>query len=225
MRLQNQILMQDTANDLSLVVKPKLSRPQQIVKRCLDLVIASIGLVLLSPIMLLVALAIKLESKGPVIYKQTRIGKDGREFTFYKFRSMYEGADKIRDQLQHLNEASGPIFKIKNDPRITRVGRIIRKTSLDELPQFFNVLKGDMSLVGPRPPLPCEVEQYTPYQRQRLAVLPGITCLWQISGRSNIDFDRWVELDLEYIRKQSLWLDLMILIKTIPAVIKGTGAH
>jgi len=217
--------MLDQSTDEKTQVKPRLTRPQRIIKRCIDVVFSSIALILLAPLLLLIAIAIKLDSKGPVIYKQTRIGKDGRKFTFYKFRSMYEGADKMRQQLEHLNEASGPIFKIKNDPRITRVGRFIRKTSLDELPQFFNVLKGEMSIVGPRPPLPCEVEKYTPYQRQRLSVVPGLTCLWQISGRSNIGFDRWVELDLEYIRKQSLWLDFVIILKTIPAVLKGTGAH
>ncbi|MDH7480980.1 MAG: sugar transferase [Armatimonadota bacterium] len=208
-----------------LEIQSPLSPLGQIIKRCLDVVISLIMLIILAPLMLLVALAIKLESEGPIIYKQTRVGKNGREFTFYKFRSMFRDADKRLAELRHLNEADGPIFKIKNDPRITKVGRIIRKTSIDELPQLINVLKGDMSLVGPRPPLPVEVAQYTARDRQRLNVIPGITCLWQISGRSNIGFDRWVELDLEYIRNQSLWLDLKILLLTIPAVIKGTGAH
>ncbi|MCL6520217.1 MAG: sugar transferase [Armatimonadetes bacterium] len=208
-----------------LEIQSPLSPLGQIIKRCLDVVISLMMLIILAPLMLLVALAIKLESEGPIIYKQTRVGKNGREFTFYKFRSMFRDADKRLAELRHLNEADGPIFKIKNDPRITKVGRIIRKTSIDELPQLFNVLKGDMSLVGPRPPLPVEVAQYTARDRQRLNVIPGITCLWQISGRSNIGFDRWVELDLEYIRNQSLWLDLKILLLTIPAVIKGTGAH
>ncbi|MDI6827503.1 MAG: sugar transferase [Armatimonadota bacterium] len=211
--------------DESLEVRSPLSPLEQKIKRLIDILVSSIMLVILSPLMLLVAIAIKLESEGPVIYKQTRVGKNGREFTFYKFRSMFRDADKRLAELMHLNEADGPIFKIKNDPRITKIGRIIRKTSIDELPQLVNVLKGDMSLVGPRPPLPNEVEQYSAHDRQRLNVTPGITCLWQVSGRSNIGFEQWVELDLEYIRNQSLWLDLKILLKTIPAVIKGTGAH
>jgi lipopolysaccharide/colanic/teichoic acid biosynthesis glycosyltransferase len=173
---------------------------------------------------ILIGIAIKVNSKGPILFKQMRVGKDGRKFILYKFRSMQEGAHEVRENLNHLNEAEGPIFKIKRDPRITKVGAFLRKTSLDELPQILNIFKGEMSLVGPRPPLPEEVEEYNDYQRGRLAVLPGLTCLWQVQGRSNLPFDRWVELDIEYIRNQSLWLDFKILLKTIPAVIKGTGA-
>ncbi len=196
-----------------------------VAKRAIDIVLSLFALIVLSPLMLLIALAVKLDSPGPAIFKQARIGKKGKPFTFYKFRSMHQNAEEIRASLMHLNEADGPVFKIKQDPRITRVGRILRKTSLDELPQFFNVLKGDMSLVGPRPPLPCEVERYTKYQRRRLSVTPGITCIWQISGRSDVTFDRWVEMDLEYIRNQSLLTDAIILLKTIPAVLLQRGAR
>lgn len=194
-------------------------------KRVADVIGASMLLLILGPFMLLTAAAIKLDSKGPALFKQDRIGKNGRRFTFYKFRSMFENAEQIRDALLHLNEADGPVFKIRNDPRVTRVGRFLRKTSLDELPQLINVLKGDMSLVGPRPPLPGEVERYTERQRRRLSVTPGITCVWQVSGRSDVAFDRWVEMDLDYIRNQSLWLDFVILMKTIPAVLFQRGAR
>jgi len=224
---QNQALAYKRRDQVEEVVwvEPRLTAFETIVKRCLDLIIASVAVIVLSPLMLFVALAIKLESRGPAVFKQARVGKDGREFTCYKFRSMYDGADGMRDGILHLNEVSGPVFKIRDDPRVTPVGRIIRRTSIDELLQFFNVLKGDMSVVGPRPPLPCEVAEYTEYHWQRLSVIPGITCLWQISGRSNIGFDRWVELDLEYIRNQSLWHDMAIIVKTVPAVVRGTGAH
>lgn len=195
------------------------------VKRAIDLGVSLIAMPLLIPLGLLVGLIIKLDSPGPVFYTQTRIGKNGKPFKFYKFRSMFRDADKMLDQLDHLNEAKGPIFKIRRDPRITRVGGFLRKTSLDELPQLINVIKGEMSLVGPRPPLPREVERYNDYQMGRLAVTPGLTCLWQIQGRSEVSFDEWVELDLEYIRRQSLWLDIKILLKTIPAVLKGRGAY
>ena len=227
MASQNQALAYKRRDQVEEVVwvEPRLTAFETIVKRCLDLIIASVAVIVLSPLMLFVALAIKLESRGPAVFKQARVGKDGREFTCYKFRSMYDGADGMRDGILHLNEVSGPVFKIRDDPRVTPVGRIIRRTSIDELLQFFNVLKGDMSVVGPRPPLPCEVAEYTEYHWQRLSVIPGITCLWQISGRSNIGFDRWVELDLEYIRNQSLWHDMAIIVKTVPAVVRGTGAH
>jgi lipopolysaccharide/colanic/teichoic acid biosynthesis glycosyltransferase len=194
-------------------------------KRLLDVLGAGLALILHAPLLLLAALAIKLESRGPVFYRSTRIGKNGRPFTFLKLRSMVDGADRVRHHVQHLNEAEGPIFKISNDPRVTRVGRFLRVTSIDEIPQFFNVLRGEMSLVGPRPPLPAEVAQYEPWQLHRLDVLPGITCLWQISGRSRIGFQEWMRLDLEYIRHQSLKLDLKILLRTIPAVLSREGAY
>jgi len=194
-------------------------------KRMLDVIGASLALVLTAPILVLAALAIKLESPGPVLYRSTRIGRGRRPFTFLKLRSMVHGADRHRQSLSHLNECDGPVFKISDDPRVTRVGRILRVTSIDEIPQFVNVLLGHMSLVGPRPPIPEEVAQYEPWQLHRLDVRPGITCLWQISGRSRIGFQEWMRLDLEYIRRQSLALDLMILLRTIPAVLSREGAY
>lgn len=194
-------------------------------KRMLDLVGACVAMLVLSPVMLLVALLVKLESRGPVLYRSTRIGKDGRPFEFLKFRSMVDGADRNRHTLSHLNEMDGPTFKISRDPRVTRVGRLLRVTSVDEIPQFLNVLRGEMSLVGPRPPIPEEVAQYEPWQCRRLDVRPGITCLWQISGRSTLSFKEWMRLDLEYIKHQSFWLDLRILLRTIPAVLSREGAY
>jgi len=195
------------------------------IKRIIDVCLASITLVILLPLMVAIAIVIKLDSKGPALFKQTRVGKSGRKFILYKFRSMLHNAEQIRDSLMHLNEADGPVFKIGRDPRITRTGSFIRKTSLDELPQLINVLRGDMSLVGPRPPLPCEVEKYSERQWRRLKVTPGVTCIWQVSGRSDVPFDRWVEMDIEYIRNQSLWLDFKILLKTIPTVLLQRGAR
>ncbi len=194
-------------------------------KRALDLVVASIALVFAAPVMLITAILIKLDSPGPVLFYQPRVGKWGKEFYCYKFRSMYIDAEERIKELRAQNEADGPIFKIKRDPRITRVGRIIRKLSIDELPQIFNVLKGEMSLVGPRPPLPREVAEYTYEQVGRLNAIPGITGLQQVSGRSDLDFKRWVELDLQYIEEQSLLKDIEILLRTIPAVIFGKGAY
>ena len=194
-------------------------------KRAIDLAGAGFGLLLSAPLMAVVALIIKLESRGPVFYRSTRIGRNGRPFTFLKFRSMVDGADRHRQHLTHLNECDGPVFKISRDPRVTRIGRFLRTTSLDEVPQFLNVMRGDMSLVGPRPPLPDEVAQYEPWQKRRLEVRPGITCLWQISGRSRIGFREWMRLDLEYIKHQSFWLDVRILVRTIPAVLSREGAY
>lgn len=205
-------------------VSSRLSGWQLAAKRAFDFTVSIAVSPLVVALGLITAVLIKVDSPGPVFFKQKRIGKQGKPFLLYKFRSMYKDADAIVEKLNDLNEADGPIFKIRKDPRITRVGAILRKISMDELPQFINVMKGEMSLVGPRPPLPREVDKYNDYQRGRLAVRPGLTCLWQVQGRSNIPFDRWVELDLEYIRCQSLWLDLKILFKTIPAVLKGTGA-
>ena len=195
------------------------------VKRLIDIVISAFLLVILSPIALITAIAIKIDSPGPVYFAQERVGLNKRKFRLYKFRTMFVGADKMQDELEVLNEASGPVFKIMNDPRITKIGSFLRKASIDELPQLFNVIKGDMSLVGPRP-LP--VRDYNGFdqdwQRRRFSVPPGITCLWQVNGRSNISFEKWMELDMEYIDKWSLWLDLKILTKTIPAVLQGSGA-
>jgi exopolysaccharide biosynthesis polyprenyl glycosylphosphotransferase len=193
-------------------------------KRLLDIVVSAGMLIVLSPFLLLIAVAIKLDSAGPVLYHWKVVGQGGRPFTGYKFRTMVVNADELKAELMAQNEMSGPVFKLKSDPRITRVGRFLRKFSLDELPQLWSVLKGDMSLVGPRPPLQSEYAEFTEYQKQKLAVKPGITCLWQISGRNEIrDFDDWVELDLEYIRNWSLWMDVKILLMTIPAIVGGTG--
>ena len=185
-------------------------------KRIIDIIGSLAGLIFLSPLFLIVAILIKLEDpKGKVFFSQERNGKYPGTFKMYKFRSMVHNAEELLEKLKDQNEQTGPVFKMKEDPRITRVGKFIRKTSIDELPQLFNVLRGDMSLVGPRPPIPREVEQYTTYQMQRLGVKPGLTCLWQVGGRNSVDFDGWVELDIEYIQKRSLWLDIKLIIKTV----------
>lgn len=189
-----------------------------------DRLASAIGLVLLSPIFIVAAILIKLDSKGPVFFKQERVGQNGRLFKMVKFRSMSANAEADKEKLQSQNEMSGPVFKISNDPRITRVGRFLRKASLDEFPQLINVLVGDMSLVGPRPPLPDEVAQYDNWQRRRLSVKPGITCTWQVSGRNNIDFEQWMKMDLDYIDKWSIAQDAKLLLKTMPAVIFQKGA-
>jgi lipopolysaccharide/colanic/teichoic acid biosynthesis glycosyltransferase len=204
---------------------PTKNVPYSIVKRFFDLVIAFAILIPFSPIMIIAAVLVKLTSKGPIIFRQVRVGRGGRYFWCYKFRSMCADAEAKKQTLMHLNEASGPVFKIKRDPRITPVGAVLRKFSIDELPQLFNVIKGDMSIVGPRPPLPSEVALYTAHDRGRLAVRPGLTCTWQVGGRSNVSFDRWVELDLEYIATMSFVNDVKLVLKTIPAVLKGSGAH
>jgi exopolysaccharide biosynthesis polyprenyl glycosylphosphotransferase len=193
-------------------------------KRLMDVVLSAVGLVLLSPLLIAVALAIRFTSPGPVFFAQERVGMNKRLFRLYKFRSMYVDAEKRKRELEHLNEMDGPVFKIKNDPRITPVGRFIRKTSIDELPQLVNVLRGQMSLVGPRPPLLSEVDRYDWLYRRRLSIKPGITCLWQISGRNEITFKQWMEMDKQYIDNWSLWLDIKILAKTIPAVLFSKGA-
>jgi exopolysaccharide biosynthesis polyprenyl glycosylphosphotransferase len=185
----------------------------------------SLGLIVIfAPVFLLITLLVRLDSPGPIIYRQVRCGWNGRRFTFYKFRSMVQRAAERQSDLAPYNEMNGPVFKMKRDPRVTRVGRFLRKTSLDELPQLINVLRGEMSFVGPRPPLPEEVEKYEGWQRRRLSMKPGITGLWQVRGRNRIDFDQWMKLDLEYIDNWSLWLDFKILLKTIPVVLSGKGA-
>ena len=195
-------------------------------KRFFDIVLSLMALIVLMPFFVVLAIIIKVTSPGPIFFVQTRVGYFGRHFRFYKFRSMYQDAEQRKQALLAQNQsADGVIFKMKHDPRITPIGRIIRKTSIDELPQFFNVLFGDMSLVGPRPPLPAEVQQYTLEDRKRLNVKPGLTCLWQIRGRSDIPFKEQVKLDKEYIQSNSLWQDLKILIQTIPAIISGKGAY
>ncbi|HEV2844792.1 MAG TPA: sugar transferase, partial [Thermoanaerobaculia bacterium] len=197
---------------------------QLMAKRGLDVVLASLLLMLAMPIVGLIALVIKLTSGGSVLFRQTRCGLNGRIFTLYKFRTMVADAEERRLDLLHLNEMNGPVFKLRSDPRVTSFGRFLRRFSLDEVPQFWNVLRGDMSLVGPRPPIPEEVAKYQRWQRRRLAMKPGLTCLWQVSGRNDLDFDRWMQLDLEYIDSWTPLLDLKILLKTIPAVLSGKGA-
>ena len=195
-----------------------------LLKRLGDFVMALVLLLVLSPLLLVLALLIKLTSKGPVFYRQARCGLGGRKFTLHKFRSMQPDADLRREELEALNELDGPVFKIRSDPRCTPVGRFMRKFSLDELPQLVNILKGEMSFVGPRPPLPEEVEKYEPWQRRRLRMPPGLTCLWALEGRSQLSFRRWMELDLQYIDNWSFALDWKILLKTIPVVLLGRGA-
>ncbi|QQE78740.1 sugar transferase [Alicyclobacillus sp. SO9] len=195
-----------------------------ILKRATDVALATVGLVVVSPVLLVIALAIKLDDGGPVFFAQNRVGLHKQSFKMFKFRSMVVDAEERKKALQAYNEMSGPVFKMKNDPRITRMGRFLRKTSLDELPQLFNVLKGDMSLVGPRPPLPSEVDDYDYVHLRRLSVKPGITCTWQISGRNEIDFEQWMSLDLAYIDNWTFFSDVVILFKTIPAIFKKHGA-
>jgi len=214
-----------SSNGLTEIVEVKDSRAYLIAKRITDIVVASALLILFLPIIPIVAILIKLDSPGPILFKQKRVGKNGKIFDFYKFRSMVHGAEKIIGSLRPLSGVDGPIFKLKDDPRVTRVGRFLRRSSLDELPQLINVLKGDMSIVGPRPNLPSEVAHYLPWQKKRLEVTPGITCLWQIAGRSHIGFNEWMRLDLEYIKKRSYVTDLKIMLKTIPAVIARKGAY
>lgn len=198
---------------------------QLFIKRTVDVVFSAIAIILLLPVFPIAAILIKATSKGPVLFVQKRVGRNGRKFILYKFRSMYQGAHKKLEELNGLNEISGPVFKIKNDPRVMPVGRYLRRFSIDELPQLFNVFMGHMSIIGPRPPLPHEVRKYEPWQRRRLSMRPGLTCYWQIYGRNNIGFDKWMKMDLEYIDNWSLWLDFKILVKTIPAVLFGNGAY
>jgi exopolysaccharide biosynthesis polyprenyl glycosylphosphotransferase len=193
-------------------------------KRAIDFAVSAFVLLVALPLLAAIALAIRLTSGGPVLFRQTRCGLNGRRFTLLKFRTMVEGAHEKRAELLHLNEMNGPVFKLRRDPRVTALGRLLRRFSLDELPQLWNVLKGDMSLVGPRPPIPEEVARYARWQRRRLSMKPGLTCLWQISGRNDVDFDRWMALDLEYIDSWSASLDFKILLKTIPVVLSGKGA-
>jgi len=196
-----------------------------VIKRVFDLLVTAVVVVLAAPLLLLVAAIIKLDDGGPVIFRQTRVGRFGRRFGMYKFRSMCPNAEaRLAEVLARNRHGDGVTFKIQNDPRLTRIGKWLRKTSIDELPQLFNVLKGDMTLVGPRPPLPREAARYTLADRRRLAVKPGITCLWQIGGRSRLDFPKQVTLDVQYIEDRNFWFDVKILVKTVPAVISGDGA-
>lgn len=225
------MILEETASaeevDISYNTVEKVTDFRYVVaKRMTDFILSLIGLIFLLPIFILIALAIKLDdSKGKVFFSQERIGKDGVPFRMYKFRSMYSDAEARLASLLEYNEVRGSMFKMKNDPRVTRVGRFIRKTSLDELPQLVNVLLGNMSLIGPRPALPREVTEYPDYAQQRLLVLPGISGLWQVSGRSALSFEEMIALDLEYIRSQSYWLDVKLLFRTIIVVVKGDNAY
>ena len=195
------------------------------IKRIFDIVAATCGIVLLSPLMIIIAVLIKTEDHGPIFYKQVRVGKNGKTFKMYKFRSMFVNADKMLTKLKEHNDVEGPMFKMKDDPRITKVGHFIRKHSLDELPQFLNVLRGDMSLVGPRPPLPSEVEEYSEYDKQRLFVIPGCTGLWQATERNEVGFNEMVQLDIQYIQRASFIFDLWIIWKTVEIIIRPNGSY
>ena len=190
-------------------------RIYEISKRAIDIIGAGSGLLLLSPVIAIVACAVKFTSKGPIFFSQKRVGKNGKLFDMYKFRSMVVNAEELKEKLAHQNEMSGPMFKMKDDPRVTKVGKFIRKTSLDELPQLWNVLKGDMSLVGPRPSLPKEVKQFEKWMFRRLTVKPGLTCYWQVSGRNNIDFEDWMKLDISYVEDRNLLIDIKLIFKTV----------
>jgi exopolysaccharide biosynthesis polyprenyl glycosylphosphotransferase len=209
-----------------LVFKSAYHSPEKLfIKRATDIVVSVLVIILLLPLWIILPLVIRLESPGSALFSQVRVGRNGRLFRLFKFRSMVKDAESMQQSILHLNEMDGPVFKVKNDPRITRIGGFLRRTSLDEFPQFFNVLMGDMSLVGPRPPLPEEVSHYGNAQRKRLSIKPGITCLWQISGRNEIKFDEWMRLDLQYIDHWSLVLDLKILFKTVFAIFSRKGAR
>ena len=190
-------------------------RIYEISKRAIDIIGAGSGLLLLSPVIVIVACAIKFTTKGPIFFSQKRVGKNGELFDMYKFRSMVVNAEELKEKLAHQNEMSGPMFKMKDDPRVTKVGKFIRKTSLDEIPQLWNVLKGDMSLVGPRPSLPKEVAQFEKWMYKRLSVKPGLTCFWQVSGRNNIDFEDWMKLDIKYVDERNIWIDIKLIFKTV----------
>ncbi|WP_404814470.1 sugar transferase [Clostridium algoriphilum] len=196
-----------------------------IIKRVIDIIGALCGILIISPVMILVGIWIKLDSKGPVFFAQNRVGQDGKGFKMYKFRSMCMDAEGLLDKLKHENEMSGPMFKMKEDPRITKIGKFIRKTSIDELPQLFNILKGEMSLVGPRPSLPKEVAQFTSFQKQRLIAKPGLTCYWQVRGRNDISFAEWMEMDIEYIEERNTFVDIILIFKTVGVLFGDEGAR
>lgn len=196
------------------LIRKRKSNVYFFLKRTLDILLSLIGLIALSPILLIVILAIKLESKGEAIFSQERVGMNGRVFKMYKFRSMVANAEELKEKLEDNNEMDGPMFKMKDDPRITKVGKFIRKTSIDEVPQLVNVLKGEMTLVGPRPSLPEEVELFEDWMRERLEVKPGLTCYWQVMGRNTIGFEDWMRLDVKYVRERNTWLDIKLIFKT-----------
>ena len=196
-----------------------------VIKRIIDITISGLALIILIPLFLVVAILIKVESTGKVIFSQDRVGKDGEIFRMYKFRSMVANAEELKRKLILENEATGPMFKIKNDPRITTIGRFLRRTSIDELPQLFNVLKGDMSLVGPRPSLPEEVEKFEPWMLRRLDVKPGLTCYWQVMGRNSIGFEEWMKLDVKYVNERTLWIDIKLIFKTFSVLFGDKNAY
>lgn len=197
----------------------------EVIKRVIDVVCSFVGVLVLSPLFIIIAIIIKFTSKGPVFFSQKRVGRDGKEFDMYKFRSMVVNAEELKEKLAAQNEMSGPMFKMKDDPRVTKVGKFIRKTSIDELPQLWNVLKGDMSLVGPRPSLPKEVAQFEDWMYRRLEVKPGLTCYWQVSGRNNIDFEDWMKLDIKYVDERSTWIDIKLIFKTVGVLFGDKNAH
>jgi exopolysaccharide biosynthesis polyprenyl glycosylphosphotransferase len=223
--LQEAIYSKEPAASIIELQAVRENRAYRFLKRSTDIIVALFLLVFFLPIIPVVTILIKLDSPGPIFFKQRRVGRNGKFFDFYKFRSMVTGAENVIGALRPLSSVDGPVFKIKDDPRITHVGRFLRRSSLDELPQLINVLKGEMSIVGPRPNLPSEVSQYLAWQKRRLDVTPGITCFWQIAGRSHIGFQEWMRLDLEYVRKRSYITDLKIMFKTVPAVIARKGAY
>ncbi|MCH5210670.1 MAG: sugar transferase [Oscillospiraceae bacterium] len=210
----------------STITSEDLHKPvYEFVKRIFDAICSCLALVVLSPVFLITAIAVKAEDGGSVFYSQDRVGQDNEIFRMYKFRSMCPNAEELQQELMKYNEMDGPVFKIKKDPRITKVGKFIRKYSIDELPQLVNILKGDMSIVGPRPPLPGEVEQYNEYQAQRLLIKPGLTCFWQAYGRSDLSFVDWVEMDMRYIKQRSFRLDAKLIVKTVFSVLFKRGAY
>lgn len=220
-----QLVQSEFAGIPLIIFQTSIAKEWQLfIKRIFDVIIAFVSLILLSPLLLITSLSILYTSRGPIFFRQVRSGTNGRKFTLYKFRSMYIGAEMRKRELEKQNEMNGPVFKMKRDPRVTPFGRFMRKFSIDEIPQLFNVLKGDMSLVGPRPPLPAEVELYETWQRRRLSMKPGLTCIWQVSGRNKIDFEQWMEMDLKYIDSFSLWLDFKLMLRTILVVLTGYGA-
>lgn len=208
-----------------IITEKDLHKPvYEAVKRILDVILSSVALIVLSPVFLVTAIAVKSDG-GSAFYTQTRQGKWNIPFKMYKFRSMHDGAENLKSEIMHLNEMDGPVFKMKDDPRITKVGKFIRKYSIDELPQLLNIIKGDMSIVGPRPPLPDEVAQYSEYELQRLFIKPGLTCFWQAYGRSALSFEDWMDMDMKYIQRRSIRLDIWLIFKTVFAVIFTRGAY
>lgn len=220
--LERDVLTKET--ELKVINKEK--KPfYEFFKRGLDLLLSIIGIIFAIPIILIIGIWIKLESKGPIIFSQKRVGQNGEIFNMYKLRSMVVNAEELKEKLKENNEMSGPMFKMQYDPRITKIGRFIRKTSIDELPQLINVIKGDMSLVGPRPSLPEEVDQFEKWMLKRLDVKPGLTCYWQVSGRNNIDFEDWMKLDIKYINERNLFLDIRLILKTVGVLFGDKNAH